>query len=194
MKKILNNYYSQLALLFASVYSINYTSKVVYCALLFTFLTLILNGIANSYGHRKATISMLLSTTASLGLLYDKQYCIAGKPIGGLIVTSLFAICIAAYIGVKLFLKLKAKYSFVVSSFISLLISAFVDHVIMGLFFTKEFPMGKVWLIFYKETIYTTLFACVIYLCLIAILYVQVVYSNIKSLYIFRPFIPNGPK
>ncbi|CCM10381.1 Putative uncharacterized protein [Cardinium endosymbiont cEper1 of Encarsia pergandiella] len=187
MKKILNNYYSQLALLFASVYSINFTSKVIYCALLFTFLTHILNVIANGHGHRKATISILFSTTTSLGLLYHKQYCISGKPIDGLITSSLFAILVAAYIGLKLFLKLKAKYSFLVSNFISLLIAAFVDHLIMGLFFSKEFPMGKVWLIFYKETTYTTLFACLICLCSALILYVKVVYSNIKSLYIFRP-------
>ncbi|CDG49858.1 hypothetical protein [Cardinium endosymbiont of Bemisia tabaci] len=187
MKKVLNNYYSQVGLLFASVFCMNFTSKVVYCALLFTFLTFILNIIANHHGPRKATISILLSTITSLGLLYDKQYCIAGKPIGGLIGTSLFAILVAGYIGFKLFLKLKATYSFVVSNFISLLIAAFVDHLIMGLFFTKVFPMHKVWLICYKETAYTALFVSVVCLCSAAILYVKVFYSNIKTLYTFRP-------
>ncbi|MGI2257683.1 hypothetical protein ACRRVD_04110 [Candidatus Cardinium hertigii] len=187
MKKIVNNYSSQVGLLFASVLCMNFTSKIVYCALLFTFLTFILNRIANSHGHQKATISILLSTTTSLGLLYDKQYCIAGKPIPGLIGTSLLAILVAGYIGFKIFLKLKARYSFIVSNFISLLIAAFVDHLIMGLFFTKKFPMHKVWLICYKETAYTTLFACVVSLCLAAILYVKVFYSKIKTLYLFRP-------
>ncbi|MGI2298571.1 hypothetical protein ACRRVB_02075 [Candidatus Cardinium hertigii] len=187
MKKILKNYYSQVGILFASVFCMNFTSKVVYCALLFTFLTFILNSIANGHGHRKATTSILLSTTTSFGLLYHKQYCIAGKPIGGLIGTSLFAILVAGYIGFKLFLKLKARYSFVVSNFISLLLAALVDHLIMALFFIKEFPIDKVCLIFYKETTYTTFFTCVVCLCLAAILYVKVVYSNIKSLYIFRP-------
>jgi len=191
MKKIVNNFYTKLALLFASVYAINFTSKVVYCALLFTFLTYILNVIANNHGYWKATISILLSTTTSLGLLYDKQYSIAGKPIDGLVITSLFSILVAAYIGLKLFLKLKSRYSFPVSNFISLFIAGFVDHLIMGLFFTKEFPIGKIWLIFYKEITYTTLFACIIYLCSDAILYVKVFYSNIKSLHIFRPLSSN---
>lgn len=180
--KILNNYSCQLSVLFAFTWCMNFTTKIVYCALILTCLTAILNGIAKCHGNKKATISIILCTTVTLGLLYNKQYCIiAGKPIGGLITASLSAILIASYIGCKLFLKLETRYSFAASNFISSLTAGLVDHLIMGIFFTSKFPMHKVVLMCYKETAYTTLFACVVYLCSAAVLYAKQVYDSMNN-------------
>lgn len=180
MNKNLNNYGCKLGLLFAFTLCMNFTNKVVYCSLIFTFLTLILNCIAKCHGSKRATISIILCTSTSLALLYNKQYYIAGKLISGLISASLCAILIASYIGLKLFLKLEARYGFAISNCISICISALVDHLIMGIFFTSIFPIHKVWLIIYKETAYTYLFTVVVYLCSVTVLYAKSVYLKRK--------------
>ncbi|TSJ80869.1 MAG: hypothetical protein NMK33_05520 [Candidatus Cardinium sp.] len=181
MNKTLNNYMYKVGLLFACTFCINLTNKIVYCALLFTFLTLVLNGIAKYHGHKKAAISIVLCTALSLGLFYNKQYFIGGKPINGLILTSLCAILIASYIGLKLFLKLTARYGFAISNCISLCTASLVDHCIMGIFFTTKFPMDKVWVIVYKETGYTYLFGSLVYLSSLAVLYAKPIYIQIKK-------------
>ncbi|WP_243517103.1 MULTISPECIES: hypothetical protein [unclassified Candidatus Cardinium] len=182
MHKTLNNYFFKLGLLFAATYFMNFTNKIVYCALLLTILGTVLNGIAKCHGGQKATMSILFCTTISLVLLYNKPYCIIpGKPIRGLIIASLCAILIASYIGCKLFLKLNSHYRFAISNYISLLVFGLVDHLIMGLFFTKTFPLYKVWLIIYKETTYTYLFASIVYLCSIAVVYGQPLYLKLKQ-------------
>lgn len=171
MNKALDNYVYKVGLLFAFTLCINFTKKIVCCALLFTCLIFILNCIAKCHGSKKATISMVFCTTTTLGLLYNKSYCIiAGKPISGLIVASLCAILIASYIGLKLFVKLEASYGFAVSNGMSLLIAALVDHLLMGIFFIGKLPMHKIWLIVYREAAYTYLFAVVVYLCSAAML------------------------
>ncbi|MCT4697457.1 hypothetical protein NLX65_03830 [Candidatus Cardinium sp. TP] len=181
MNKILQNYFYKVSVLFAAILCINFTNRIVYCALLFTFLTLILNGIAKYHGSKKATLSIVLCTATTLGLLYNKQYYMAGKPISGLIVASLCAILIASYIGLRLFIKLELRYGFALSNSISLAISALVDHLLMGLFFIRIWRMHKVWSVVYKETAYTYLFAVCIYLVSVAILYAKPVYSKTKQ-------------
>ncbi|CAH2559649.1 Uncharacterised protein family UPF0758 [Cardinium endosymbiont of Oedothorax gibbosus] len=181
MNKNLNNYFYKLGLLFASTLCMNFTNKLVYCSLIFTFLMLILNCIAKCHGSKKATISIILCTSTSLALLCNKQYYIAGKLIRGLIPASLCAILIASYIGFKLFLKLKARYGFTISNCISLYISALVDHLIMGIFFTRIFPIHKIWLMIYKETAYTCLFTVVVYLCSVTVLYAKPIYRKLKK-------------
>ncbi|WP_342265375.1 hypothetical protein [Cardinium endosymbiont of Philonthus spinipes] len=181
MYKNLNNYVYKLGLLFACTLSINFTNKIVYCALLFTALTVVLNSIAKWHGSKKAAISILLCSATSFAFLYDKQYYISGKLIHGLILTSLCAILVASYIGLKLFLKLQTRYGFAASNCISLFISSLVDHLIMGLFFTRVFPIRKVWLIVYQETAYIYLFSAAIYLGSAIILYAKPAYIKVKK-------------
>ena len=181
MHKILNNYFYKLGLFFIAICSMNFTNKMVYCALIFTILTTILNGIAKCHGSKKATISILSCTSIALLLLYNKPYFIAGKPINHLIPTSLGAILVASYIGYKIFLKLETRLGFPLSNCISLFIAALVDHLIMGLFFARLFPMRSVCSMFYKETVYTYLFGSLIYLLWLAFLYAKPIYRKLKA-------------
>ncbi|MDD9139430.1 MAG: hypothetical protein NQ127_00655 [Candidatus Cardinium sp.] len=157
-------------LLFMFTLCLNLCKTIVCCSLLFTFLTFTINGIATMLGNKKAFIITLLCISISFVfvLLYSKPYCMHGKPIHGIIVASYLSLWLASLLGVKVFLKLKSRYSFPVSNGISLGVYALVDGLAMSLFFTTKFSMSRVLLIAYKEMLYKSIFS----LCISSILFI----------------------
>lgn len=177
--KSLYKYFFKIALLFAPIYCINCTNKIVYCSLYFTLSMLIANWITKTHSSKKALLAILWCTCISFALVYKQSYCIAaGKPISGLIAVSLSTISVAWYVGTRLFLKLEKQYGFVLANSISLCIAFLLDHFVMAIFFIRLFSIHKVALMLYKEVGYTFLFSFLIYLSILIALYIKYLYSK----------------
>ncbi|ROT47385.1 hypothetical protein EDM02_03040 [Candidatus Cardinium hertigii] len=170
---IYNNIFYVIAtsLLFAFTLSINFSIKIVYCALCSTFLALTVNCLSALWGSKKATLSVIGCVGITFCTLYDMQYHMYGKPIQGLITISLLSICISSCMGLKIFLKLKTRYSFPVSNIISSCVYAFVDGFIMAIFFINKFPIHSVFAKFYQEIAYKGIFGLAVYLLLLVLFY-----------------------
>ena len=174
MSKILNNNRLYLLLtfvLFVLTLLLNFYSKISYCSLIFTFLAFTVNIISESQGYKKAIKSVILCTSASFAILYNMKYYIYGEPLTGLIFASLLSVFISSYISLIFFLKRKLQHSFLTRNFKSLLSHAFIDGLVMSIFFTSKFPMHRVLSIFYQETAYKLVYSCSLHLFILTTFY-----------------------
>ncbi|ABV73484.1 hypothetical protein A1E_02700 [Rickettsia canadensis str. McKiel] len=176
MSKILNNdrlYLLLTFVLFVLTLLLNFYSKISYCSLIFTFLAFTVNIISESQGYKKAIKSVILCTSASFAfaILYNMKYYIYGEPLTGLIFASLLSVFISSYISLIFFLKRKLQHSFLTRNFKSLLSHAFIDGLVMSIFFTSKFPMHRVLSIFYKETAYKLVYSCLLHLFILTTFY-----------------------
>lgn len=174
MSKILNNNRLYLLLtfvLFVLTLLLNFYSKIYYCSLIFTFLVFTVNIISESQGYKKAIKSVILCTSASFAMLYDMKYYIYSEPLMGLIFASLLSVFISSYISLIFVLKRKLQHSFLTRNFKSLLSHAFIDGLVMSIFFTSKFPMHRVLSIFCKETAYKLVYSFSLHLLILTTFY-----------------------
>ncbi len=181
MNEILNNlggksnkfYLSLIAVSLVFTLLLNFYTKISECSLIFTFLALTLNAISSLHGNKKAMKTIILSVSISFALLWNLKYYIHGGLISGLVFASLLSVLVSFYIGLNLFSRLKLKYNFYVSNFISLLVYTIVDGVVMSLFFINIFSVNKVFSIFAYEAAYKCVYALTACVCLFVVSYLH---------------------
>lgn len=181
MNGIINNlrsrsnkfYLSLTALSIIFTFLLNFYTKISECSLMFTFLACTLNGISLLYGTKRALKTIILSVSISFALLWNLKYYIYGELINGLVFASLLSVIVSSYIGLNLFSRLKLKYNFYVSNFISLLLYAVVDGIVMSLFFINIFSVNRVFSIFSYEVAYKCVYALVACVCMIVLSYLH---------------------
>ncbi len=188
MNGILNNlgssnkfYLSLTGILLALTLLLNFYTTIAGCSLVFTFLALTLNAISALQGTKKAMRSIILSVSISLALLWNLKYYINGELINGLVLASLLSVLVSSYLGLSLFSRLKIRYNFYVSNFISLVVYALVDGAVMSLFFINIFPVNKVLSIFAYEVAYKCVYGLLACVCLFAISCVQKQFKTVRN-------------
>lgn len=160
MSDVNNKFYLPLVtLLGIFTYLLNFFNKIAQCSLIFVFITIIVNIIAELYGKKKAIMGLILSVVVSASLLWNFDYYINGKIINGLVPTSLAALLISNYYGANLFLLAKSKYSFILRSFVSLILSAVIDGALMAGFFINKFSTGRILSVFTQELMFKCLYS-----------------------------------
>jgi hypothetical protein len=162
MREISNKFYLPLVtLLGIFTYLLNYFNNTAQCSLIFVFIAVIVNIIAELYGKKKAIIGSILSVIVSAGLLWNFDYYINGKIINGLVPASLLALLVSTYCGTNLFLQIKSRCSFITRNFVSLILSAVIDGIIMVGFFINKFSTERVLVIFTEEILFKCLYSAV---------------------------------
>ncbi|OZG32101.1 hypothetical protein [Rickettsia endosymbiont of Culicoides newsteadi] len=182
MHHINNKFYMPLVtLLCIFTYLLNFFNKIAQCSLVFVFLTLTVNIISELYGKKKAMIAVVLSTIVSFGLLWNLDYYINGYAIKGVVFAAFVSVLLSTYCSTSVFLHLKSAsaYSFNTRNFISLIVCAIVDGVVMLGFFINIFSTSRVLSIFYQEVLFKCLYSLAAYICIFAGLYlVHKVHDN----------------
>ena len=155
MNKILDNklYIYSTLLLCGLTYLLNFCTAIYQCALVFTVIAITANALTYSYGKPRALKGVAVATLMSFMLLWKLPYYIDGKIVNGLVFASLSSMMISMYWSTSVFQKLIAKFSFVTSNALSLVVAALMDGVVMGLFFglNNNFSYERVLGIFSKE-------------------------------------------
>lgn len=186
MRYINNNLYIALTIILGVfTYLLNFFNKIAECSLVFVFLALTVNIIAETFGKQKAMRAIVLCIVVSFGLLWNLNYYIDGRVINGLVLASLLSVLLSTYCGMSLFLKLKSAHnfynSFYVRNFISLTVCAIVDGVVMAGFFINQFSASRVLLIFFKEVSFKCIYSLIACIFIFVGSYlVQKVHSNNK--------------
>lgn len=153
--------------LFTFTYLLNFFNKMYQCSLVFIFMALITNMIAELYSKKSAMISLLLSSIVSFGLLWNFNYYIYSHIVSGVVFASLAAVLLSIYCSTSIFLNLKSKYSFNNRNFVSLATCAIVDGIVMLGFFINKFPLDRVISILSKEILFKVLYSSVIYVVIL---------------------------
>ncbi len=151
------------ALLCTFTYLLNFFNKIFQCSLVFIFMALITNVIAELYSRKISMGSLVFSAVVSFGLLWNFDYYIHGNIVSGIVFASLVAVLLSLYCSTNIFLHLKSTYSFNNRNFISLITCAVIDAIVMSGFFINKFPLDKVISIFSKEILFKVLYSLVIY-------------------------------
>ena len=167
------------SLVFTSL--INCYAKISECYLIFTFLDLTLNTISSLHGTKKAMKSIIFSVIISFALLWNLKYYIQGELISGLVFASLLSVLVSSYVGLNLFSRLKLKYNFYVSNFISLLVYAIVDGAVMSLFFMNIFSVNRVFSIFAYEVTYQCVYGFSACVCLFVVSYLHKQFKTVQN-------------
>ncbi len=189
MNGILNNlsgrsnkfYLSLTAISLIFTLLLNFYAKISECSLIFTFLALTLNVISSLQGTKKAMKSIILSVSISFALLWNLKYYIQGELISGLVFASLVSVLASSYIGLNLFSRLKLKYNFYVSNFISLLAYAIIDGAVMSLFFINIFSVNRVFSIFAYEVTYKCVYGFSACVCLFVLSYLHKQFKTVQN-------------
>ncbi|WP_375318686.1 VUT family protein [Candidatus Tisiphia endosymbiont of Oplodontha viridula] len=169
MHHINNKFYIPLVtLLCIFTYLLNFFNKISQCSLVFVFLALTINIISELYGKKKAMIAVLLSTIIGFGLLWNLDYYINGRVIKGVVFASFVSVLLSTYCSTSVFLQLKPAYSFNSRNFISLIVCAIVDGVVMLGFFINIFSTKIVLSIFYQEVLFKCAYSLTAYICIFA--------------------------
>ena len=166
MIKTANNnklYFCSIALLCALTYFLNVATGIYQCALVFTVLALVVNGLTSKFSKTKALVGLATAVTVSFLLMGKLPYYIDGKIINGLVTASLASVMISLYWSATIFQKLGSKFSFAISNVLSIIAAAVVDGVIMGAFFiiNNNLSYARVADIFIREVSYKTLYSLV---------------------------------
>ncbi|WP_250311163.1 VUT family protein [Rickettsia endosymbiont of Oedothorax gibbosus] len=174
MHHINNKFYMPLVtLLCIFTYLLNFFNKISQCSLVFVFLTLTVNIISELYGKKKAMIAVVLSTIVIFGLLWNLDYYINGCVIKGVASATFVSVLLSTYCSTSVFLHLKSAltYSFNNRNFISLIVCAIIDGIVMLGFFINIFPATRVLSIFYQEVLFKCVYSLAAYICIFAGLY-----------------------
>ena len=138
---------------------LNYCNKISDCSLIFTCLAFLLNNISERYGKNKAIVSVIIAAVISFTFTYGMEYRIHGELINGLVIGSLLSLLVSSYAGLSILSKLKDKYDYYVRNFISLVVYALIDGLVMALFFFNIYSTDRVFTIFYKEVGYKCMYS-----------------------------------
>lgn len=165
MNNIANKFYIVLvAALCAVTYLVNFCNKISDCALILTFLALIVITISELYGKQNAMKIMLLSIFVSFCLAWNGEYYISGRIINQLQLASLLSIMLSTYFCTSVLARLKPAYSLPIRSLISLTIWAVSDGFIMSGFLANHFSAGKILAIFCKDLSFKCFYSLIAYL------------------------------
>lgn len=189
MNGILNNlsgrsnkfYLSLTAISLIFTLLLNFYAKISECSLIFIFLALTLNVISSLHGTKKAMKSIILSVSISFALLWNLKYYIQGELISCLVFASLVSVLASSYIALNLFSRLKLKYNFYVSNFISLLAYTIIDGAVMSLFFINIFSVKRVFSIFADEVTYKCVYGFSACVCLFVVSYLHKQFKTVQN-------------
>lgn len=149
--------------LFGMTYLLNFCNTIYQCSLLFVLISLVTNGLAESYGIKKALIGLFCATAASVVLLWNFDYYIAGRVVEWLAVVSLLSVLISNSLGAVVFIKIKHIFGFEKRNFLSTIIVSAIDGLVMSIFFMNTFRLQTILSILAKEITFKCLMAAVIY-------------------------------
>ncbi len=131
-------------LLFISLSLLNISKKLIICAVLVTVAALVLNLIIEFYGKRKAMYSLITCILLCCVLKW--------QDFSLMILISYTAILVSLFSSIIFFQKLKSKFRFHMTNFITLIAVSIIDSTVMyfGLLLCK-FSVDKCLLIYIKD-------------------------------------------
>lgn len=163
LNKINNKLCVFLMILFASTYTLNMCNKISSCALVFTIFVFTVNIISEFYSRKLAMLGTFVSSIVSFCLLWGFDYTIKGVVTNGIILISLVSLFISSYIGTSI-LKTNTNLNFHKRNLISFISYAFIDGVVMSLFFINKFPNHKILTNFTKELFFKLVYFSIAYI------------------------------
>lgn len=145
-------------LLFVNIFLLNYSSKLMICAALFTGSALVINSMVEFYGKKRA-IGSLMICTLSVCLLKWQSFSL-------MLLISYTGILVSLLLSMMLFDKLKSKFSFHIANFITLIIASVVDSAVVCIGLLYKFSAGKCFSIYMRDLIFKFSYASILSLCL----------------------------
>lgn len=164
-------------ILFTSIYTLNFCTKIASCALVFTIIAFAANILSEFYSRKIALISTILSVLMSFVLLWNFEYKIQGIVTNNIVLMSLASVFISIYIGTGI-LKTNTNLNFHKRNVISFITYAFVDGIVMSGFYMNKFSGNKILTIFSKEIFFKMAYFSLAY---IAIFIASNIYQNINA-------------
>ncbi|MBX9890512.1 MAG: hypothetical protein K2X94_04545 [Amoebophilaceae bacterium] len=139
---------------------LNLSNKLIVCSLIYVSMASIANIMAHWY-KKKATLALIIGCLVVYTLLcWGMRYTIHKIPIHLMVPGSLAAVLLSVSVGITLFSKLKARYNFHMSNFISLLVASTIDSgIVVGIVLYGRFSTSKLMAIFFRDLIFKSGYA-----------------------------------
>ncbi|WCR58030.1 MAG: hypothetical protein PG980_000502 [Wolbachia endosymbiont of Ctenocephalides felis wCfeJ] len=150
-------------LLFVSISLLNTSNKSVICAALFMGAALIVNLMTKFYGKRETICSLVICVMLCCILKWQN--------FSLMILTSYTAILVSLPLSTIVFEKLKFKFDFHITNFITLIIASVVDSSIVYVGLLHKFSAGKCLSIYIRDLAFKFSYASTLSLCLLVSTY-----------------------
>lgn len=151
-------------LLFINIFLLNTSNKLMICAALFIGSTLAVNSIVEFYGKRKAIISLIICTVLASTLKWQSFTL--------MILISYIAILASLFSSIMIFEKLKSRFNFHISNYISLIVASIVDSAVVCVGLLYKLSMGKCLSIYTGDLIFKFSYSSILGVSLLIIVYV----------------------
>jgi hypothetical protein len=129
-------------LLCVLTYLLNYCKSISECALVFTMIAITVNVVTYTWGKAKSLLAIALAIPVSFVLLMKLPYYIDGHIVNGMVIASLSSLTVSLYWATLVFDRFYGRFSFVLSSALSLIIAGMIDGILMSLFFAFNNNFG----------------------------------------------------
>jgi hypothetical protein len=145
-------------LLFANIFLLNYSNKLMICAALFTGSALVVDSMVEFYGKRKAIFS-LVTCTLLVCILKWQSFSL-------MLLISYTGILVSLILSIIIFEKLKSRCNFHVANLITLIAASIVDSAIVCTGLLYKFSVGKCFSIYMRDLIFKFSYASILSACL----------------------------
>ncbi len=150
-------------LLLISLFLLNTSNKLMICAALFMGAALVVNSMIEFYGKREATYSLIMCTV--LCCIFRWQN------LSLMILISYIAILVSLFSSIIVFTKLKSKFNFHITNFITLITASIIDSTVMCAGLLYKFSAGKCLSIYIRDLIFRFSYASILSICLFVTVY-----------------------
>ena len=163
--------YAFLAVIFFTLTGLlNVSNKLIVCSLIYVSMASIANIMTHWY-KKKATLSLIIGCLMVYTLLcWGMRYTIHNVRIHLMVPGSLAAVLLSVCVGITLCSKLKVRYNFHISNFISLLVASVIDSsIVVGIVLSGKFSTSKLMAIFCRDLMFKSGYATLIGLFIFSI-------------------------